>query len=99
MKPESDGCQKPHIFLKLIAMFGFHVKLWENKQLTAYIQTPGEEVFGPEKHTYKTASQDVFGRPGTAKRPLKHERFNIGCQATSQLTPFEMRDFRGWIPP
>ena len=36
-------------FLKLIAMFGFHVKLWENKQLTAYIQTPGEEVFGPRK--------------------------------------------------
>ena len=36
---------------------------------------------------------------GQLKRPLKHERFNIGCQATSQLTPFEMRDFRGWIPP
>ena len=38
-----------------------------DRNATLGLQTPGEEVFGPQKHTIQTPSQEVFGRLGQPK--------------------------------
>ena len=48
-----------------------------NKNFRLTFQTPGEKVFGPQKHTQKAPSQEVFERLGITDN--EHRCFNHLC--------------------